>query len=739
MSYRSTRRTNYWLGLVAGMVVAGWLLWNLFRSTTKPPLISDWESHQAMRLVLAEVAKDAAVNDLYVGTGQVADAQARLQAIPGSPSVQRWGALYQLARAQLNLGHEAEALENYREAYQLLPILGSQLPENVRAVFLIDFGVAYLRQAETQNCCQSPTGNSCIFPIQADGQHRQTEYSRAAMKVFEELLATVAVDSEPGAAARWLLNLSAMTVGDYPDQVDSKWRIDPQMFASDKTWPAFANIAPLVGVARFSMAGGAVIEDFDCDGDLDLFTTTWDPGGAPSFYLHEAGKFVDRTEQAGLAGITGGLNLTHTDYNNDGYCDLFVLRGGWLGQRGCIPNSLLRNNGDGSFTDVTFQAGLATPSWPSQTATWADFDLDGDLDVYVGNEANAQLPAACQLFRNNGDGTFSDIAQPAGVSNGRLAKAVTSGDFDGDRYPDIYVSNYQSANRLYRNQRDGTFLDVAEQLGVAEPKDSFTCWFWDFNNDGRLDLFVSAYAGGIAEIASAYVNRPFDQQATLARLYQATETGTFVDVAGQLGLTRPHHPMGANFADIDNDGYLDFYLGTGWPEYREIMPNAMYRNVAGQAFTDVTFSSRTGHLQKGHAVAFGDLDADGDLDLFEQLGGFVPGDRFYDVLFQNPGFPNRWIDLQLLGVRTNRVAVGARLKLTIGEGHQARSIYRFVGSGGSFGENPFRQLIGVGQADTIQELEVLWPVTGVVQLFRDVPTNQAFQIIEGDSRLKRRP
>src|SRR5690606_9297618 len=193
-----------------------------------------------------------------------------------------------------------------------------------------------------------------------------------------------------------------------------------------------------------------------------------------------------------------------------------------------------------------------------------------DLDLYVGNEQLSNGQAPCQLFRNNGDGTFTDVADEAGVTNSRMTKGVTWGDFDSDRWPDLYVSNFGGENRLYQNLRNGTFQDIAQEAGVAEPTYSFPVWFWDYDNNGTLDLFVAAYWGGIAELSASLQQRPFDRDKALARLYSNQGDGTFRDVAAEMGLDRPHHPMGANFGDLDNDGFLDFYLGTGWPEYHEL-------------------------------------------------------------------------------------------------------------------------------------------------------------------------
>ena len=264
--------------------------------------------------------------------------------------------------------------------------------------------------------------------------------------------------------------------------------------------------------------------------------------------------------------------------------------------------------------------------YPTQSAAWADYDNDGDLDLYVGNEtsfqetrsptdsANSIQPSTLfypsQLFRNNGDGSFTDVAQSAGVTNDRWAKAVTWRDYDNDRFPDLYVSNFLGLNRLYHNNRDGTFTDVAPTVGVTEPKASFPAWFWDLDNDGNLDLFVSARTAGIAEIAASYLNLPVSIE--LVKLYHGNGRSGFEEVSRQQNLTRPNAPMGANFGDLDNDGYPDFYQGTGWVTYQELMPNVMYHNRRGAGFPDVSTAGGFGHLQKGHAIVFADFDNDGD-------------------------------------------------------------------------------------------------------------------------------
>jgi hypothetical protein len=203
-------------------------------------------------------------------------------------------------------------------------------------------------------------------------------------------------------------------------------------------------------------------------------------------------------------------------------------------------------------------------------------------------------------------------------------------------------------------------------------------------------------------------------------------------VSEKVGLGQPSLPMGANFGDIDNDGYLDVYLGTGLPVYQALMPNLMYRNVGGERFEDVSFSWGFAHLQKGHGVAFGDIDNDGDQDVYIVMGGGLQGDVFRNALFLNPGNSNHWITLLLEGVKSNRAGIGARIKVTLETDVGSRDIYAVVSTGGSFGSSSLQQEIGLGQARAVRAIEVTWPASGIVQVFRDVGMDQFLKIREGD-------
>ena len=304
------------------------------------------------------------------------------------------------------------------------------------------------------------------------------------------------------------------------------------------------------------------------------------------------------------------------------------------------------------------------------------------------------------------------------------------GDFDGDRLPDLYVSNQGAPNRLYRNQGDGTFDDVALAQRVFRPIDGSAAWFWDFDNDGILDIFAGAWHVGLEPTAASWLGQP--HATALASLYRGREGGGFDDVAGERGLDRVCLPMGGNFGDLDDDGFPELLLTTGYQGHDDLMPNRMYWNRAGETFVDVTMAAGFGHLCTSQGVSVADLDGDGDQDVFVRVGGLSPGSAFASAFFENPGLGGRWIDVELEGVRSNRSAIGARIRCEVEEDGQRRSIYRHVGSGGSFGASPLRQRIGLGRAEKALSLEVFWPTTGLSQVRRDLAAGQLVRIREGE-------
>jgi len=620
---------------------------------------------------------------------------------------------------------------------------GTMPPEAAEAV-KADLAFAWFRLGEVQNCSQHHNADSCLFPIQGKGVHAQRLGATEAVKLYGELLSDPKIEEDNALTYRWLLNIGYMTLGQYPDKVPKRWLIPPDAFKSDADVGRFQDVAAERGIAEFGHAGGVILEDFDNDGHLDLMISHMGVRDQLEYFHNDGdGRFIRMTDQAGLKGIVGGLNMVQVDYDNDGCIDVFIPRGAWLHDHGQFPRSLLRNNCDGTFTDVTAKAGLLS-FYPSQAATWADIDGDGRMDLFIGNEIDrehVQWPETArnfELYLNNGDGTFREVGARSGIHVDGMIKAAVWGDYDNDGRPDLFVSILGKPKRLFRNlgpDASGVpqFADVSAKAGIAEPIVSFTCWFFDYDNDGWQDIFVTGYSATLPNIVREVLGQKDKAKGERPRLYHNNKDGTFTDVSREVGLDRLLLTMGANFGDLDNDGYLDFYLGTGAPPLTTLVPNRMFRNDRGRSFQDVTTSGGFGHLQKGHAVAFGDIDGSGNQDVVEEMGGVYPSDKFWTALYKNPGHGNHWVKLRLTGVKANRFAVGGRIRIVATEEGKAREIFSTVGSGGSFGASSLRPHIGLGKAAAIDLLEIRWPGSGTVQQFKGpFPADRIYEIREGE-------
>jgi hypothetical protein len=648
--------------------------------------------------------------------------------------------LMQFAVELLNAGRTSDAIARF-EQVEKMARAGLDQRSKAWTDLRMQQAIANLRRAEDENCVLHHNARSCLFPVRGSGIHQQQGGSRTAAAILTDLL-----EHDPdNLQARWLLNIAFMTLGEYPGGVPPRWLLAPELFDSEYDIKPFPDISAALGLDVDDYAGGSIIEDFDGDGNLDIMASAMGLRSQLRYFHNNAdGTFTDRTREAGLAGEVGGLNIMQTDYDNDGRPDVLVLRGGWMGKGGVYPSSLLHNNGDGSFSDVTEEAGLLR-THPTQTATWLDFDNDGWLDLFIGNESTDGDPHPCELYRNNGDGTFTNCAAEAGVAITAFVKGVTSGDFNNDGRPDIYVSVRGGDNLLFRNDGPapgaarplarGTcgwrFTDVAQAAGVTEPQFSFPAWFWDYDNDGHEDLFVSGYyVHDVGDIAADYLGR--QHQGELPRLYHNNGNGTFTDATQGAHLSRLILSMGSNYGDLDNDGWLDMYLGTGSPDLGTLIPDRVFRNAEGRFFQDVTTSGGFGQLQKGHAVSFGDLDNDGDQDIYHVVGGALEADHFRNALFENPGHGNHFLVLKLEGVRSNRAAIGARIKVVVRTaGGSERVIWRTVRSGGSFGASPLRQEIGLGDAGGIQKVVIIWPSGEMTQMVGTLDLDSRYLIREG--------
>ena len=655
---------------------------------------------------------------------------------------------YWFFRETLNSGNTEKAIldiESFKKDR-----IAQRRPLNAQDQSYFDrlLAISYIRLGEQENCIINHSSASCILPIADGGVHTKTSGSEKAIVVLEDMLEKTPKDLE----LRWLLNISYQTLGKYPDEVPNEYLIPIEAFSSQSeiSVPRFTDMATNLGVATRGLAGGSITEDFNNDGLLDILVTSsgFTETDQMRYYLNNGnGSFDDMTSQSGLDGLVGGLNCVQTDYNNDGFVDIFVMRGGWFGEWGKHPNSLLRNNGDNTFTDVTKESGMLSFN-PTQTSVWADFNNDGWVDVFIGNETTAPEGGPkrgavrnkiheAEFFLNKKDGTFANIAPSIGLRFTKLIKGATAIDANNDNLMDLYISIMGGQNKLLINQGGLKFADQTVNFKVPEPFVSFPVGSFDYNNDGFEDLFICGYStsNNTLSFETAYELLGNKPTAALPKLYKNNGDGSFTDVTEETNMDHSIYGMGFNYGDLDNDGYLDIYFGTGDPSFESIIPNRMFKNIEGKYFEEVSFEGGFSNIQKGHGISWGDMDNDGDQDIYITMGGAHEGDIYQNQLLVNPTTGNSWINIQLSGKKSNRKAIGARVHIvTANDQH----IYRTVSSGASFGGNSYDLEIGLGATDEIKSLEVSWPATGKKQVFNNVAVNQHIEIIEADSEIKSR-
>jgi hypothetical protein len=487
----------------------------------------------------------------------------------------------------------------------------------------------------------------------------------------------------------------------------------------------YENIAARIGLNKTSGGRGTAVFDYNNDGLLDVAITS--AHGGTSLYRNNGdGTFTDVSIESGVDQALNGFSIIAGDYDNDGFVDLYVTRLGWYAGEG----TLFHNNGDGTFTDVTKQAGLDT--WgPCFSASWVDYDCDGNLDLFIPNNAGGIFDRHVpnRLFHNNGDGTFTEVTAKAGV--GGILPAIGSawGDYDNDGFPDLFVSGMGHA-QLLRNNRDGTFTDVSAEAGFTDPAIGTLCAWCDYDNDGWLDVaqFVwSDYEDIIYTMQHGHGpsdGKPF-------RIYHNNRDGTFTLKDRELGFDGCWGSMSGTFGDLDNDGNLDFVLGNGAPPMDRIEPMIVLQSD-GSTYRNVTFSAGLPFTGKSHGANCADLFGDGRLSIIVAAGGLYPGDLLTSTVFCLPERPGNYLNVRLQGTRSNRDAIGARITLLAGDRRQMRE----VTGGTNFGCLPTEQHFGLGSLTAVDALEIRWPGGGL-QIVDDPPVNATIRIVEGEPGYKR--
>jgi hypothetical protein len=507
---------------------------------------------------------------------------------------------------------------------------------------------------------------------------------------------------------------------------------------------------------------GVAFFDYDGDGWMDVLLLNgtrlegFPPGQAPTIRLYRNnrdGTFTDVTDRAGLRREGWASSVCVGDYDNDGHEDFFVT---YWGQ-----NALYHNNGDGTFTDVTQKAGLRTKGtrWGSG-CTFIDYDRDGRLDLFVANYLKFDLASAPEpgkganctwkgvpvncgpkglptdtnlLYHNNGDGTFTDVSESSGVAKvqGRYSMTATAFDYNDDGWPDIYVACDSTASTLYRNNRDGTFTDVALEAGTA------------YNEDGQaqagMGLAVGDYDGdGLLDILKTHFSDD------LPALYRNTGRGFFEDASRAAGFEHTRYvEWGAGLEDFDNDGWPDVMIVTGnvypeveqfFKEYPHRSPRLLYRNLGNGRFLDVSAQSGPGFLtpKSSRGCAFGDFDNDGDTDVLVMNMNEPPTLLRNEYNVRGRRGANNWLTLKLVGTKSNRDAIGARVVVRVGTHLQARVV---ASQSSYYSSNDPRLHFGLGASQKADQIEVRWP-SGQTETFKDVPANRFVTIKEGVGVLK---
>ncbi len=509
---------------------------------------------------------------------------------------------------------------------------------------------------------------------------------------------------------------------------------------------------------------GVAFYDYDADGWIDIFLVNgWRLEGFPKgeeptchlFKNNRDGTFTDVTAKSGLARSGWGQGCCVGDYDNDGHDDLFVS---YYGQ--C---SLFHNNGDGTFTDATAKAGLTQTKtrWNSGCA-FLDYDRDGHLDLFVANYIDLDLKTApvpesgpCTykgimvacgppglqagkniLYHNNGDGTFTDVSQKAGMWNtiGNYALSVAVADLDNDGWPDIYVANDSMAATLYQNQKNGTFKDVAIESGAAlspdgKPQAGMGVSVGDYNRDGTLDIAKTNFAGDTDSLYSNLGDGSFED-----RTYEAG-----------LGVNTRYLGWGVGFFDMDNDGWLDLLVSNGhvYPEVSSSKTEApyaehkyLYRNLRNGRFQDVSDKGGPGIMAAvpARGCAFGDYDNDGDVDVVVNCVNTYP-----QLLRCDATIKRNWIKIKAVGVKSNRTGIGARVIVTAKNDPAAvKPLVQVdeVRSGGSYySQNDLRMHFGLDKAETVDSIEIRWP-SGQVDTWKSLAANKLYVLAEGGKLVK---
>ncbi|MEM1179768.1 MAG: FG-GAP-like repeat-containing protein [Acidobacteriota bacterium] len=492
-------------------------------------------------------------------------------------------------------------------------------------------------------------------------------------------------------------------------------------------------VSEALGLRKVSGGRGTAVADLTGDGTLDLVIAGAHSG--LSFFRNRGdGLFEDATAGSGLDTALYAFAISAADYDNDGRNDLFATGLGFYDGQGL----LYRNVGGGRFEEVTADAGLDL--WgPGFTASWVDYDLDGWLDLFVVNNLGGLFDrkAPNRLFRNNRDGTFTEVTAESGLVTPWPSLGHCWGDFTNDGLPDLFLSNFGRA-QLFKNQGDGTFKDISRQAGLDHPCVGSVAVAVDLDQNGWLDIVQLTYSRPEDAIWTLEHGRAPDG-ATPPRVWRNRGDGTFHETGAEFGLDGAWGTMSANLGDLANRGRLDLVLGNGDPSMDRVEPTVVYSQDVHGRFRDVTGAVGLPLWGKGHGVNLADFTGRGHQHLVVSHGGLYPGDLMRTTVHRARGAPGRelghFINLRLRATRGHHQAIGARLRVEAGG--QVQHLHLSPGS--AFGWKPLDQHVGLGpDVSRVDRIEVRWPGGGI-QKFKDLPADAAYELVEGEAKARRRP
>jgi ASPIC and UnbV/FG-GAP-like repeat len=539
---------------------------------------------------------------------------------------------------------------------------------------------------------------------------------------FEQAVAdgVVAMSGDPdNDRTRSWLWLASRSLGGYPESVPAQYRMEMKVGYQPAS-VRLEDIAARIGLDKTCAGRGTAIFDYNNDGLLDIVITAAH-GGCSLYRNNGDGTFTDVSIESGLDQCTNGFIVTAGDYDNDGFVDLYITRMGfYVGE--CV---LYHNNGDGTFTDVTAKAGVQ--SWgPGFTASWVDYDCDGYLDLFVANNLGGLFDRRIpnRLFHNNGDGTFTEVTGEAGLHTIFPTFGSCWGDYNNDGYPDLFLSASLGRPQLFRNNGNGTFTEVGVQAGLTDFAVGTTCFFCDYDNDGWLDIVQFTWSDH-EDVVHTMRKGHGPTDGSVMRVWHNNRNGTFSVRSRELGIDGCWGTMSGNFADYNNDGRLDFMLGNGSPRMDRLEPFVLLENNGGK-YSNVTFSAGLPFAGKSHGTNCADLFGDGRLSIIIAAGGAYPGDLLTTSVYCPQERPGNYLNVRLTGTKSNRDAIGARITLITGNTQQMRE----VGGGTNFGCLPTEQHFGLADLTQVDALEIRWP-SGLRQRVDNPPLNRTIRLTEG--------